>query len=344
MKLSIIVPVYNMVADNKLAYCLDSLMNQTITDYEVIAVDDASTDNSLEVLRKYEKKYPNILKVLALSENHKQGGAKNAALEICTGEYIGFVDSDDWVMPNMYERLVEAAKKNQADMAICNLTHVYEHTMEVNENVPSMDSDINGELTEEKIKRLIFHSGALVCRVYKRYIFMEPRLRFPEHMFYEDNAVGTEILMRAKKIAYINEAMYFYLQNPQSTVHTISEEKCKHRLEAMRIMIKLAKEGGYLDKYYPEFEYKFINLFYQNTLFSYMQGKQRKKLSFIKKMGKEMKEYFPDFESNKYYLERVNEEERFLMSLQQKSTILFVCYYKILWFYRRLRYGKNKVN
>ena len=68
MKLSIIVPVYNMVANNKLAYCLDSLVNQTITDYEVIAVDDASTDNSLEVLRQYEKKYPNILKVLALSE------------------------------------------------------------------------------------------------------------------------------------------------------------------------------------------------------------------------------------------------------------------------------------
>ena len=341
MKLSIVVPVYNMVSGNKLEYCLNSLMNQTITDYEVIAVDDASTDNSLDVLRQYEKKYSNILKVLALSENHKQGGAKNAALEICKGEYIGFVDSDDWVMPNMYERLVVAAESNQADIAVCNLTQVYEHTMEVADNIPSMDSDINGELTEEKVKRLIFHSGALVCQVYKRKIFMEPKLRFPEHMFYEDNAIGTEILMRAKKIAYINEPMYFYLQNPQSTVHTISEEKCNHRLEAMRIMIKMAKEGGYLDKYYSEFEYKFINLFYQNTLFSYMQGKQRKKLSFIKNMGREMKEYFPGFENNKYYLEKVNEEERFLMSLQQKSTVLFVCYYKMLWFYRRLRYGKK---
>ena len=58
-------------------------------------------------------------------------------------------------------------------------------------------------------------------------------------------------------------------------------------------------------------------------------------------MGREIKEYFPNFESNKYYLERVNEEERFLMSLQQKSTVLFVCYYKVLWFYRRLRYGKK---
>ena len=101
----------------------------------------------------------------------------------------------------------------------------------------------------------------------------------------------------------------------------------------------MAKEGKYLEAYFEELEYKFINLFYQNTLFSYMRGKQRKKLSFIRNMGKEMKQYFPDFQNNKYYLQKVDEEERFLMSLQQKSTAFFVAYYKLLWTYRRLRYG-----
>lgn len=341
MKLSIIVPVYNMVADNKLEYCLNSLVNQTVKDYEVIAIDDASTDNSFIMLKEYEKKYPNVIKVLRLEKNHKQGGAKNAGLDICRGEYIGFVDSDDWIMPDMYERLIVAAEKIDADMAACNLTHVFEHTMKVADNVASMDEDMNGELTDEKKKRLIFHSGALVCRVYKRHMFMQPRLRFPEHMFYEDNAIGTELLFRAKKIAYINEPMYFYFQNPQSTVHTISEEKCDDRLEAMRIMVKLAREGGYLEPFYAELEYKFINLFYQNTLFTYMQGNERKKLSYIKNMGKEMREYFPGFEKNEYYLNKVNREERFLMALQQKSTLFFVCYYKALRFYRRIRYGKK---
>lgn len=340
MKLSIIVPVHNMVADNKLEYCLNSLLCQTIPDYEIIAIDDASTDDSLAVLKSYEEKYPKVLKVLALEENHRQGGAKNAGLDICKGEYIGFVDSDDWVLPDMFERLIKAAEEKDADMAACNLTCVYEHTMEIAENVPSMDADMNGELTPDKLKRLIFHSGALVCRVFRRHMFMEPKLRFPEHMFYEDNAIGTELLFRAKRIAYINEPMYFYLQNAQSTVHTINEEKCKDRLEAMRMMVRMAKAGNYLEPYYAELEYKFINLFYQNTLFSYMQGKQRKKLSFIRSMGKEMKEYFPEFEKNAYYLQKVNEEERFLMSLQQKSTLLFVCYYKVLWFYRRIRYNK----
>ncbi len=342
MKLSIIVPVYNMTKENKLQHCLDSLLNQTITDYEVIAVDDASTDHSLEVLREYERNQPDKMKVLALEENHRQGGAKNAGLAVCSGEYIGFIDSDDWILPNMYERLLAAAEEQDADYAVCNLTRVYEYTMQVAENEASMDADINGELTEDMRKRLIFHSGALVCRVYRRHMFMEPELRFPEHMFYEDNAIGVELVMRAKRVAYINEPMYFYLQDSNSTVHVISEERCRDRLEAMRILLRMAKEGGYLERFRDELEYKFINLFYQNTLFSYMQGKQRIRLSFIKAMGKEMKETFPDFEKNAYYLQKVNPEERKLMGMQQKSTLLFVCYYKALWFYRRLRYGKKK--
>lgn len=341
MKLSIIVPVHNMVSGGKLEYCLNSLLNQTIQEYEIIAVDDASTDDSLQLLKKYEKENSHKLKVYALSENHRQGGAKNLGLDMCSGEYIGFVDSDDWIMPDMYERLIAKAEETNSDMVACNLTNVYEHTMQVKENIPSMDADMNGELTPDKLKRLVFHSGALVCRVYRRHMFMEPKLRFPEHMFYEDNAIGTELLFRAKKIAYINEPMYFYLQNPNSTVHTISEEKCRDRMEAMRIMIKMAEDGNYLKEYYAELEYKFINLFYQNTLFSYMQSKQRKKLSFIREMGNEMKQYFPGFQENVYYKEKVNEEERFLISLQQKSTLFFVIYYKLLWFYRKIRYGKK---
>ncbi len=342
MKLSIIVPVYNMTKENKLQHCLDSLLNQTITDYEVIAVDDASTDHSLEVLRAYEKQYPDRMKVIALKENHRQGGAKNAGLAVCNGEYIGFIDSDDWILPDMYERLIAAAEEQGADFAVCNLTRVHEYTMQAAENEVSMDADINGELTEDMRKRLIFHSGALVCRAYRRQMFTEPELRFPERMFYEDNAIATELVMRARKIAYINEPMYFYLQDSTSTVHVISEDRCRDRMEAMRIMLRMAKEGGYLERFHDELEYKFINLFYQNTLFSYMQGKQRIRLSFIRKMGKEMKETFPDFEKNAYYLQKVNPEERKLMGMQQKSTLLFVCYYKALWCYRRLRYGKKK--
>ena len=107
MKLSVIVPVYNMAAEGKLNFSMDSLINQTIADYEIIAVDDCSTDNSLEILREYEKRYPKKLKVIASPVNKKQGGAKNLGLEAAKGEWIGFMDSDDWITPDYYEKLCQ---------------------------------------------------------------------------------------------------------------------------------------------------------------------------------------------------------------------------------------------
>ena len=105
MQLSIIVPVYNMAADGKLNFCLDSLIGQTITDYEIIAVDDCSTDRSLDILKEYEAKYPDKFRAIHSPVNKRQGGAKNIGIREAKGEWIGFIDSDDWVVPEFYERL-----------------------------------------------------------------------------------------------------------------------------------------------------------------------------------------------------------------------------------------------
>ena len=109
MKLSVIVPVYNMAAGGKLEFCLDSLMAQTASDMEVIAVDDASTDNSAQILKSYEERYPDRLRAIYCEENHRQGGAKNVGLKAALGEWVGFVDSDDFVAADMYEKQIGRA-------------------------------------------------------------------------------------------------------------------------------------------------------------------------------------------------------------------------------------------
>lgn len=337
MTLSIIVPVFNMAAEGKLEYCLDSLVNQTITDYEIIAVDDCSTDNSLEILRSYEETYSSKFKVIASPVNRKQGGAKNLGLEQAKGDWIGFIDSDDWVTPDFYEKLLSSAKETGADIAGCDYHLTYEHSMKIGQVVHNNKPEQAGSLNKEKYRSLILDSGSLVVKIYKRHIIFDYPNRFPEHIFYEDNAISNSWMLRAKRFAYLQEPLYYYYQHDTSTVHTITKERCEDRMEAARVMVREAREFNFLEEYYPEIESSFTTLFYVNTLFSYMAGVKKKEFGFIRELGKEMKETFPDFMENPYYQERVHEEERRLIRMQMKSTLYFMIYYQLLWSYRKLR-------
>lgn len=337
MKLSVIVPVYNMAADGKLEYCLNSLVNQTISDYEIIAVDDCSTDNSLEILRSYEKKYPGRFYVIASPVNKKQGGAKNLGLKKAGGEWIGFIDSDDWITPDFYEKLLRRAEETGADMVGCDYHLTGEHSMKIGQIVHNNKASQAGVLDKDKYRSLILDSGSLVVKIYRRHIILDYPNRFPENIFYEDNAISNSWMLRAKHFEYIEEPLYYYYQHDTSTVHTITKKRCEDRMEAARVMVKEAKEFAFLDEYYPEIESSFTTLFYVNTLFSYMAGVKKKEFGFVKALGKEMKETFPGFMENKYYQERVHEEERKLIKMHMKSTLYFMLYYKALWGYRNFR-------
>ena len=102
-------------------------------------------------------------------------------------------------------------------------------------------------------------------------------------------------------------------------------------------MLDEAKRHGYYEKYLPELEYSFTLLFYINTLFTYMAGVKGIRPGFVRRMGQELRNIFPDFQNNPYYIQRTHLEEKRLIGLQQKSTILFILYYKLLWGYRKWR-------
>ncbi|MBD5522411.1 MAG: glycosyltransferase [Lachnospiraceae bacterium] len=337
MKLSIIVPVYNMAADGKLEYCLNSLVNQTIGDYEIIAVDDCSTDESFSILQDYESRFPDKFHAIHSDVNKHQGGAKNIGMKLAEGEWIGFIDSDDWITPDMYERLIKRAEETGADLVGCDYCLTNEHSMKVGQLVPNNKPEQSGVLDDEKRRSLILDGGSLVVKIFRRSMIIENELWFPENIFYEDNALGNSYLVLAEHFEYIPEAMYYYYQHDTSTVHTISSTRCEDRMEAGRLMLDEAKRHDYFDKFYPELEYSFTLLFYVNTLFTYMAGVKKIKYGFVKAMGQEMKLTFPEFEKNFYYQERTHAEEKKLVRMQQKSTAFFILYYKLLWAYRRWR-------
>ena len=166
LKVSVIVPVYN--SEIYLRDCLESLLNQTLTELEIILVDDASTDKSIEIMAEYKSQYPKI-KIFKSEQNKGQGASRNIGMSLVTGEYIGFLDSDDYVAPTMYENLYNAAKENNADIVTTRLTFVkdssylgkiFESNNRINNYTPldnpKLVLDESGKVDPTKIDAFVF--------------------------------------------------------------------------------------------------------------------------------------------------------------------------------------------
>lgn len=337
MKLSIVVPVYNMSEGNKLRYCLDSLVNQTISDYEIIAVDDASTDNSLEILKEYESKYPWKFKAVQSYENQKQGGARNRGIELACGKWIGFVDSDDWVAYDMYEKLIKKAEATGADVVGCDYCMCMEQTMKPGKLMPNNTLDQTGELGYEQYKSLVMNPGSMVIKVYLKAVIDEYNLRFPEKTFYEDNCASPIWMLHFTHFERVEEPLYYYYQHDASTVHEISVDKCEARLNMGKLLIRQARDCGFYKLYRKEFEFAFSKLYYMNTLFTYMLGVKKTKLDFLKKLADGIRQEFPDFQNNAYYQKAFDEEQKKLAAMHMESPFKFMVYFKLLYLYRDIR-------
>lgn len=218
MKLSIIVPVYNVEA--YLPRCVDSILAQTFTDFELILVDDGSPDGCPAICDEYAKKDRRIRVI------HKANGglsdARNAALDIARGEYIGFVDSDDFIHPQMYEILYKVCIKERADIAQCNYA-------EFEDNLPRaeiVDADSIVTKVYEKYEYVDSYFsgywwiiGPTVCnKIFDRRIFTS--IRFPVNKLFEDSNVHLDILNITNRIAVISNELYYYFQRSGSIMHS----------------------------------------------------------------------------------------------------------------------------
>lgn len=202
MKVSVIVPVYNV--QDYLERCLDSLVHQTLEEIEILVVDDGSTDGSPEIIRRYQERYPQIR--MFSKKNGGLSDARNYALPYATGEYVGYVDSDDYVEHDMFEKLYREAKKQNYDVVECNLCHEYED---------GGDVEIGARIYDKK--EMIMNGRSVVWnKIYRRSWLLGTGVVFPKGLIYEDVEFYVRLVPHMGKISYIEDACIHYVQRKTS--------------------------------------------------------------------------------------------------------------------------------
>lgn len=301
MKLSIIVPVYN--ASDFLARCLDSLVDQTLeSDYEIVLVDDASTDNSYELCKDYQEKYPELIKVEQHAQNKKQGAARNTGLAVAKGEYIAFVDADDYVSLSMYEKLLTLAFQENADIVDSDYYQVsFTGEKEMNRSIaPEL---LSLEDAARK-KQLIMRHGRMWTKIFKRSLLADNDIRFIEKLFYEDNEFLPIVMCYVERVVKVDEPLYFYMTNSESTSNSLNNYAHFDRLSTAKKMIENAKSRKIYDEYKEEFDYKFIELFYINTIIFCLTRFNPVETDKIREIRAYMKKEYPDYKKNQYFSKR----------------------------------------
>ena len=236
-KLSIIVPVYR--AELYLARCVDSLLAQSVEEYEIILVDDGSPDRSGALCDEYAKSHPDIVRCLHI-DNGGQGRARNRGIEIAEGEYLGFVDSDDWVEPSLYAKLLAAAERENADVVVCGIRTV-------------RDDGVTASLPVWQEGNPMASAGSACNKLFRRGAVGE--IRFPEGLWYEDFAFSAKLLMRSQKTVFLPEDLYDYRIGQESTMNNENARKNLDMLEIMEDLREFTEREGRRDDY----EYLLIN-------------------------------------------------------------------------------------
>ena len=231
--ISVIVPVYDV--EKYLPKCLDSLLAQTWRNLEIIVVNDGSPDGSWDIMQDYAARDSRIR--LRRQKNGGLSAARNAGLELARGEWIGFMDSDDYAAPEMYETLYRAATEHDAQMAVCSLAYVTPDGTPLPRTSPiTKDEVLTGR---EALQRLSgpqnWYYVTVMNRLYRRSLFED--IRFPEGRLHEDEFTAHLFYWQCERIAMVKKGMYYYVQRSGSIMHT---ESVRNRVDGANGMMERA--------------------------------------------------------------------------------------------------------
>lgn len=280
IKISIIVPVYN--TEKYLRRCIDSILQQTERAIEVILVDDGSSDESGHICDEYAVKDNRV--VVIHQNNAGVSTARNRGIDVANGQYIGFVDADDWIEPVMYSRMLEEAIADDTDIVMCDAVTVYTTEKKEMDTIAQLLKNTNLN-KEDLVPELLLEMAGSACRcIYRAGLIKDNRIEFPlDVKFSEDRVFNLYAMGHANKIKYIKEAYYQRLMHAESAVHSFHADYLERIKKSSEAINKAIKEAwGDSSLYYNAYLSQLVggaitainNYFYRTSTFSWMERRQ----------------------------------------------------------------------
>lgn len=317
VKVSIIVPIYNV--EQYLEKCLQSLVNQTLEDIEIILVNDASPDHSDVIMKKYAKQYSNIATIF-LKENLCLGGARNKGVEQASGEYITFVDSDDYLDLDFCEKMYQEAVKTDSDLAYGSYYVVNEAGEILNERL-IYPVEFSGTITDGKRCGFLNKGVFAWAKLFKTKTWKENKIEFPQHLKYEDAPTVPVFLMYAHKCCYVERVRYYYLKRANSIMNSKNEIHHKDAQKTVLILLERMKERGFYDKFKEAIDQCVVERYYSVYLRRCLSMYDKVPYNDIRSTQKDILAWYPNYKENKYYYSFVG-EDRMRMGISEISPEL----------------------
>lgn len=322
VKVSVIVPVHN--SQSYLHKCVDSLLGQTLEEIEIILVDDCSTDTSPELLRQYALTHPDKIRCLYLEENIRQGGARNRGMEIARGEYIAFVDSDDFVEKDMCRALYEAAEG--ADL--CGADYYIDDGKSLKDVLT--DYGEGRELDYARRARFLGHCGYFWSRIYRRAFLKENNLNFPEKVFFEDAYFNFMTGLYARTLVKAPGQFYHYYQSTNSTVRSKGDVRQYERIVIPSLILDACKQRGIYEANRDLVDNKYISMQMGNIRHTCLGQPGKTDLSQLARIRTAVRQECPGFAKCPLYKDNLF-QLRFYLRATMLSPRLAVLAYKVDW-------------
>lgn len=312
-KVSVIVPVYNV--DKYLDKCIVSLINQTLDEIEIIIVNDGSTDSSKQIAMSYKEKYPNKIVYLE-KQNGGLSDARNYGIPYATGEYIAFLDSDDYVELDMYEKMYNIAQKENSDMVECDFIWEYPDKTKID-----VGTIYNGK------KEMIVNARVVAWnKLIKKSILDEAKIEYPKGLRYEDVEFFYKMVPFYNKVSFVKEPLVHYIQRSNS-ISNSQNERTKEIFTVLNNVIEYYKENSLYEEYKTELEYTYARLLLCSSLFRMVKISDKKvRNELLKQTWDNLNNKFPDWKKNSILNDNKSKKNKYMKSV---NSFTFKIYCKI---------------